>query len=294
MSRIKIIIAMVIFGSIGVFIKNINLTSLEIAFLRALIASISIGMVLIFTRKKDRQAHDKVSLPLLASGIFLGFNWVLLFQAYKYTTIGKATMAYYFAPFFIFLIAPLVFKERLDKRKLLYILGAMVGLVLVVDIGGIPEGEVMVNIKGIAFGISAAALYAGIVILNKFTPEVSDFYKTFVQLVTSALVLMPFVIIEYINNKEFVQEIITSMGFTQWSLVFIVGLVHTGVSYLLYFSSLKGLRAQSAAILSFIDPISAVFFAAIFLKEGMNLTQIIGGVIVLASTYFCESTGDRD
>lgn len=294
MSRIKIIIAMLIFGSIGVFIKNIHLTSLQIAFLRALIASISLGGVILFTRKKDRQTNDRISLPLLASGICLGFNWVLLFEAYKYTTIGKATMAYYFAPFFIFLIAPIVFKEKLEKRKLLYILGAMIGLILVVDVGGIPKGELLVNIKGIAFGISAAALYAGIVIFNKFTPQASDFYKTFVQLVTSALVLIPFVGIEYINNKEYVQEIISTMGIRQWGLVITVGIVHTGVSYLLYFSSLKGLKAQSAAILSFIDPISAVIFASLFLKEGMNLTQIIGGILVLACTYFCESSGDKD
>ena len=288
MSRIKIITAMLIFGSIGVFVKNINLTSLELAFLRAVIASLSIGGVLLFTRKKDKQADDRINLPLLASGIFLGFNWVLLFEAYKYTTIGKATMAYYFAPFFIFLLAPIVFKERIDKRKLLYILGAMVGLVLVVDIGGIPKGEVMENIKGIAFGISAAALYAGVVIFNKFTQKVSDFYKTFVQLVTSALVLIPFVAIEYINNKTYIQDIITSMDISQWGLVITVGVVHTGLSYLLYFSALKGLRAQSAAILSFIDPISAVIFAAIFLKEGMNISQTIGGAVVLACTYFCE------
>ena len=164
----------------------------------------------------------------------------------------------------------------------------MIGLVLVVDIGGIPEGEVMENVKGIVFGISAAALYAGVVILNKLTPKVSDFYKTFVQLVTSALVLIPFVAIEYINNKTYIQEIITSMDISQWGLVITVGVVHTGLSYLLYFSALKGLRAQSAAILSFIDPISAVIFAAIFLKEGMNISQIIGGAIVLVCTYLCE------
>ena len=195
MSRLKVIVSMLIFGSIGVFVKNIQLTSLEIAFVRAVIASLSIGGVVFFMGRKNRQADDRLSLPLLASGIFLGFNWVLLFEAYKYTTVGKATMAYYFAPFFIFLLAPIVFKERLDKIKLIYIIGAMVGLVLVVDIGGIPKGQVMTNVKGIAFGISAAALYAGVVIFNKFTPKASDFYKTFVQLVTSAIVLIPFVAI---------------------------------------------------------------------------------------------------
>ncbi|MGM9973180.1 MAG: DMT family transporter [Clostridiaceae bacterium] len=294
MSRIKIIIAMLIFGSIGVFVKSIQLTSLELAFLRAAIASFFIGWVLLIIRKKDRQTNDRLSLPLLASGICLGFNWVLLFEAYKYTTIGKATMSYYFAPFFIFLLAPIVFKERLDKRKLFYILGAMIGLVLVVDIGGIPEGEVLVNVKGIAFGIAAAALYAGVVIFNKFIVGVSDFYKTFVQLVTSALVLIPFVAFEYINNIEYMTDIISSMDIEQWILVITVGIIHTGVSYLLYFSSLKELKAQSAAILSFIDPISAVIFAAIFLKEGMNLTQISGGIIVLACTYFCERAEEKD
>ena len=218
----------------------------------------------------------------------MGFNWVLLFEAYKYTTVGKATLAYYFAPVFILILSPFVLKERLNKKKLLCILGALIGLFFIDDIGGSSAGALGDNVKGILLGVAAALLYASFVLMNKFVKGISDRETTLIQLSTAALVLFLFMIYSISTNGGEITGGFLSMTSLQWVLLLMVGIVHTGVAYEMYFSALKGLKAQSAAILSYIDPISAVFFAAIFLNERMTFLQLLGGGLILLCTYLSE------
>lgn len=279
--KFKLITAMLIFGSIGVFVKKINLSSSEIAFLRGVIGSLFLISASFFVRQKPSFKSIKENGGLLLlSGAAIGLNWIFLFQAYKYTTISNATLSYYFAPIFVMLLAPFLLKEKLTPLKVGSILTAMIGLFLIVGMGGSSSGSYNHPV-GILYGLSAAALYASVVLMNKFIKNQSGYETTLVQLVVAALVLLPYILLK---------DPISFSGLNSSSILFILilGIIHTGIAYFLYFTALKELKGQTIAVLSYIDPISAVIFAAIFLGESMSFVQMVGGALILCSTFLSE------
>jgi drug/metabolite transporter (DMT)-like permease len=282
--KLEMITAMLIFGSIGVFVRNIDLPSLEIAFLRATIG----GLFLICTgflikHKISIKAIRGNALLLILSGIALGLNWVCLFQAYKYSTISLATISYYFAPVFIMMLSPTVLKERLTKRKVACIVIAMLGLLLILNMGDTSLNTSYNHVKGITYGLLGAALYAGVVLMNKFIKDLSGFDTSMIQLNISALVLL--LTILYQGNYNF-----AGIGLKSIFLILLLGILHTGIAYFLYFTAVKQLKGQTIAILSYIDPISALVFSYAFLQETMTFTQIMGGVFILGAAFFSELT----
>jgi RarD protein len=281
-SKLKIIGSMLIFGSIGVFVKNINLSSMEIAFVRAVIGSGFLICASFFIRQGiSFKAIKQNALLLILSGAAIGFNWILLFQAYKYTTISNATLSYYFAPVFVMILSPIVLKEKVTSIKVLCISMAMTGLFLILNSGGSSTDESYNHMAGILYGLSGAALYASVILMNKFIKGVGSFETTLIQLMAAGLVLLPSII--YTGALNF-----TGINSKAWFFIAIVGIIHTGIAYLLYFTSMKELKGQTIAILSYIDPISAVIIAAIFLGETMTLIQVVGGILILGSTFLSE------
>lgn len=279
-STIQIIISMIIWGSLGIFVKYIAMPSLEIAFLRAVVAAGFLLIIGIFNRKKNKSIYSgKKILLLAASGAAIGLNWVLLFQAYKYTTISNATLSYYFAPVFIILLSPVVLKEKLTPVKLLSVFGALAGLFLILSNQSQSSVGQYNHMLGMSFGILAAVLYAGVVLLNKYIKGLSGFDMTFIQITTAALILLPFIISRGQLHFE---------GINTLLLVLIIGIVHTGIAYLIYFSAIKNIKAQSAAILSYIDPVSAILLGTIILGEPVNIIQLLGGLLILGSTFIGE------
>lgn len=280
--KFKIMTALLIFGSIGVFVKEINLPSSEIAFLRGVIGSLFLlGASFVVRRKPSIQSIKENIALLILSGSAIGLNWIFLFQAYKYTTISNATLSYYFAPIFVIILAPMVLKEKLTLMKVGCIITAMIGLVLILNHGGSNPGGSFNHEVGILYGLLAAVLYASVILMNKFIKTLSGYETTLVQLMVSAVVLLPYV---------FIKEPMDFSGVNSKAIVFILilGIVHTGIAYFLYFTSIKELKGQTIAVLSYIDPISAVIMAAIFLGESMSTIQVIGGILILGSTFLSE------
>ena len=283
----KLIASMLIFGSIGVFVKNINLSSSEIALLRGVIGSVLLFCVSFFVKNRLSLKAIKDNLVLLIlSGAAIGFNWIFLFEAYSYTTIANATVSYYFAPIFVIALAPVVLKEKLTLVKVGSILVAMIGLFLVVNNGGSNSTGSYNHGVGILYGLSAAGLYASVILMNKFIKHLSGYGTTLIQLMVASVVLLPYVYIK--DQMDF-------SGLNPKSLLFILilGVIHTGLAYFLYFGAVKELKGQTIAVLSYIDPISAVIIATIFLRENMNVIQIIGGALILMSTYLSEKLGNE-
>ncbi len=282
--KLKLVTAMLIFGSIGVFVKNVDLPSSGIAFLRGMIGSLFLLIVSVFLKQKKTswESLKKNGLLLVLSGAAIGFNWIFLFQAYKYTTVSNATLSYYFAPVFVMILAPFVLKEKLTPVKVGSIITAMIGLFFVVNLNNSgAAGGTYNHAIGILYGLLAAALYASAILMNKFIKNLSGFETTLIQLMVAALVLLPY---------TFFKDHLDLSGITAQSLTFILmlGIVHTGVAYFFYFTSLKELKGQTIAVLSYIDPISAVLIAAVFLGESMSPLQMFGGVLILGSTFVSE------
>ena len=284
-SRVKMIFSMAVFGTISLFVKKIPLVSGEIALYRAFLAFILIGVYLLVKRQKIHFREMKKTLPLLIlSGCAMGINWILFFEAFNYTTVSVATLSYYFAPVIVTLACPVIFKEKMGAKQWICFFMATLGIILITGLDINSEND---NITGILFGLGAACLYSVVIILNKFIKNVDDIQKTFIQFVSAAAVLLPYVLLTSGIN------IASVSGGGLISLLF-VGLFHTGVTYCFYFSAMKGLSGQETAILSYIDPLVAVLVSVVILKEEMTLMQIIGGVIILGFTLWNEIKGKKD
>jgi RarD protein len=279
-------LSMVIFGTIGLFVRNIPLPSGEIAFYRAVLALIFIGVVLVLTKEKFVFSEIKKDLIILfLSGIAMGFNWILLFEAYKYTTVSVATLSYYFAPVIVMLLCPVLFKERMSAKKWLCFIMSTLGLVLITATGEMSFGSS--HFKGILLGLSAAVLYATVILLNKYIKGVSGLQKTFLQFISAAALLFFYVIFTDGVN-------IISLGSVGWVCILTVGVIHTGFAYCLYFGSISKLSGQTTAILSYIDPLVAVFISVTILREKMTVMQIIGGLLILGFTLFNEFSENKE
>lgn len=279
-AKLKIIISMAVFGTIGVFVKNIPLSSGEIALYRAVIASISIISYQFISGKRIKLYEIKNDLPLLfLSGAAMGFNWILLFEAYNYTTVSIATLSYYFSPVIVMIACPILFREKLTIKQIGCFVMSSVGLILIIGIDG--GGMSTSNIKGICLGLGAAALYASVIILNKLIKNVTGMDRTLLQFSAAIVVLLPYVLAMSGIHLAGVK----SAGIIN---LLIVGIIHTGINYCLYFSSLKDLKGNEAAILSYIDPLFAVIVSIAILGETITLKQIVGGVLILGFTMLNE------
>ncbi len=278
-ARLQIVFAMAVWGTIALFTRAIPVTSGELALYRALLAAAFIALYLLLTRQlPDLRALGR-DLPKLAlSGAAMGFNWILLFEAYKYTTVSLATLSYYFAPVIVTVLAPLLFKEKLSRKGILCFIMSTLGLVLVIGVGKPAGGQHGV---GIAFGLGAAVLYAFVVLLNKSITRVSGLHRTILQFLAAIVVLLPYVAC----TSGLHPEVLDGKGL---ACLLILGLVHTGVAYCLYFSNLKSVTGQEAAILSYVDPLVAVLVSVTLLSEPMTLPQLLGGALILGFTVWNE------
>ena len=277
-AKLKLMISMLIFGTIGIFVRYIGLPSSVIAVCRGYVGMLFLAVVLLLQRRKpDVQAIRANLVLLVVSGGLIGMNWIALFEAYNYTTVTTATLCYYLAPVFVTLASPFVLGEKLTGKKLICVAVALFGMVFV---SGVLEGGISGPL-GILYGVAAAVLYASVILLNKRMKPIPAFDKTLIQLGMAATVALPYVLatvdVGTLNPAPLALV-----------LLLVVGVIHTGVAYTMYFSSMDDIPAQTVALFSYIDPVSALFLSAIFLKEPLTLFGCIGAVLVLGSTLVSE------
>ncbi len=279
-ARALLILSMAIFGTLAPFVRRIGVSSGELALYRAILAVVLIGAVLLATKQKiPFRAFKKELCLLLISGAAMSFNWILLFEAYRYTTVSIATISYYFAPVIVIAVCPLLFREKMTKKSLLCFFMATLGIVLITASGDLTQGSD--HLLGILLGLGAACLYATVIILNKFIKHIEGLQRTFLQFIAAVAVLIP-----YVSATGGVT--VAALNATGWVCLLFVGIVHTGIAYCLYFSSIKALPGQKAAILSYIDPLVAVILSVLVLGESITVTQIIGGALILGFTLWNE------
>ncbi len=277
--RLMMIFSMAIFGTLGLFVRNIPVSSGELALYRAILAALLIAVYLGITKQKIPFANiEKVVPLLLASGVAMGINWIFLFQAYKYTTVSLATLSYYFAPVIVTIACPFLFKEKLTGKQIICFLMSTIGLVMITGIGKIGSNT---DFIGILWGLGAAFFYAVVILLNKFIKGVEGIHRTFLQFLSAIVILIPYVAV---TGGVTLGQLHT----VGWINLLIVGLLHTGITYCLYFSALKELPGQKAAILSYIDPLVAVVISVTVLGESMTVWQAVGGLLILGFTLWNE------
>ena len=268
------ILSMAVFGTLAPFVRRISVSSGELALYRAILGAALIGLYLLVRRENPFSAKlRREILLLLLSGGAMGINWILLFEAYRFTTVSTATLCYYFAPVIVTILSPVLFREALTPRQILCFLMATLGLVLITGVEG--RG----SLTGILFGLGAAVFYAAVILLNKYIRHTAGIQRTFLQFLAAIVILIPYVAVTG-------GVTLSRLNATGWVCLLVVGLFHTGITYCLYFSSLKAIPGQSAAILSYIDPLVAVLVSVTVLKEPLSWQQALGGALILGFTLW--------
>ena len=279
--------SMLIFGTIGVLRRYIPFSSALLAFSRGVLGGLFLfGFVKIGKRGAGEKLPGKLLARLIVTGALIGINWMLLFEAYNHTTVAVATLCYYMEPTIIMLLSPFVFKERLTGKKAVCAAVSIIGMVLVS--GVIGEGAAgSGHVKGILLGLGAAVFYSAVVIMNKKTPGTEPFQRTTVLLLSAGIVMLPYL---FLTDGFRTGEV----GAPAVILLIVLGVVHTGIAYTLYFGSMDGLKVQSIAVLSYIDPVAALLLSALFLKEPLSLLNIVGAVMIIGSAMISEIKTEKN
>ena len=278
-AKLRLLLAMGIFGTVGIFVEMIPLSSGLIAFCRAVLGMVFLIPVMMLSKQPVHKDAILKNLPvLLLSGVCLGANWVLLFEAIRYSGAAVATACYYLAPAFLLLCAPVI-GEKLTVKKLACVGVALAGMVLV---SGVLQGPGDISV-GILFGVGAAVLYTSVVVLNKKLRGLGDYETTASQLLIAAVVLLVYVL--FTGGIDF-----TPLNLNTGLILLLVGIVHTGVAYWLYFGSVGKLPAQTVALFSYLDPVVALLCSWVILQQPFDPWMAVGAALILGSTLYSQLT----
>ena len=285
-ARLQLIFTMLLFGTIGTLSRFIDMPSSVIALGRAFFSVLTIILILAFRRQKLDWDDIKRNIGWLTlSSVFMCCNWVCQFEAFKYTTIAVSTLCYYMQPVFYILAAAIVIKEKLSPRKLVCVAVAFCGMIFVS--GVLQTGFHISELKGVLFGIAGGFFYAMVVLINKYMKDISPVNTTIMQMALVSLIMLPY----SAATGGLAAARVTTVGII---CLIVLGALHTGIAYIIYFDAVNKLSAQTVGILSYIDPVEAVLLSAFFLKEPLTIWTIIGAVMILGATAVSELGTDKD
>ena len=273
----KYIFALLLFGSNGIVASFIDLSSHEIVLLRTFIGSLLLIAIFFLTREKlTFYRHKKQFACLALSGVAMGASWVFLYEAYSQIGVSLASLTYYCGPVIVMMLSPILFKEKLTKTKVISFVAVLIGIFLV-------NGTAFNNDKnmwGIFCGLMSALCYSFMVIFNKKAKNITGLENSMLQLFISFITVAIFVLIKQGYNIQIPQSSIIP--------ILILGLINTGIGCYFYFSSIGRLPVQTVAICGYLEPLSAVIFSVIFLKEIMLPIQVIGAILIIGGAIYGE------
>lgn len=281
--RAKYIAAVILYGTVGMFLRRVRAPSELVALFRGVIGAAFIFLVQRFRGERPDRAAIRRALPLLLlSGVSLGLNWIFLFAAYIKTTVAIASLCNYLAPAVVILIAPPVLRERLDLRKIPFAALALAGIVLV---SGVPENGGG-DIAGVLLGLAAAFFFVILVICNRKLKAVPALDRSMLQLAVSAAVILPYTLI---RNRGLPLD----LDLPSWGIILMLGVIHTGLAYCFYFRGMGSLPVQTVAILGYLEPVVSVLCSVLFLREPLSLPGWLGAALVLISAAVSETLPER-
>lgn len=279
-ARAEYLSAVTIYGTIGMILRFIDLPSEIVVMCRGLIGTVFIlGVIWLRGKRPDWQAIRRNLKWLLISGACLGFNWVFLFLGYRHTTVAIASLCNYIAPVIVLFLSPLLYRERMTVRAVLCVIAAVAGVVL--NSGVLMGSANDVSLPGVGFGLLAAAGFVGLVLCNKKLEGIGAYDKSFVQLFASAVTVLPYVLVMNLGKPLILD------ARSVW-LTLMLGVVHTGVAYILYFDPLKYLPVRSVALIGYMEPVVATLLSVIVLREPMTWMGALGAVLIIGAAIVGE------
>ena len=285
-ARLQLIFTMLLFGTIGALSRYINMPSSIICLGRAFFGVVTILILLAVRKEKtDTEAIRRNLWWLILSSVLMCCNWICQFEAYKYTTIATSTLCYYMQPVFYILAGAVVLREKLTAKKIICVAIAFCGMILVS--GVLQTGFHISELKGAIFGVTGGFFYAMVVLINKYMKDISPVNTTIMQLSLVSVIMLPY----SAATGAFSEVSVTLTGII---CLLILGVLHTGIGYIIYFDAVNKLPAQTVGILSYIDPVEAVMLSAFLLKEPVNIYTIFGAAMILGAAAVSELTGDKE
>ena len=269
------ILAMVIFGTNGLLVSRISIQSSQIVLMRTLIGGLLLTVIVLLRGGFDRKAVRADLLMLILGGTALGLNWVALFGAYRLLNVSLATLIYYIGPILVLLFSPLLFREKLTALKIAAVVIVAVGLVCIS--GSILSGGM--DLTGLLTAIASALCYALLIVFNKRITHTEGMQTAAIELDIAFAV----VLVYCLATVGLPHPLRSDLPY-----IAVIGAVNTGLAYLLYFSGLQKLSGQSVALISYVDPVSALVLSALFLHESMTPVQYIGAVLIIGGAMLGE------
>lgn len=273
---IKYLCALILFGLNGIVASHISMNSYEIVFLRTLIGSILLILLFLIGKGKFHiRTNKRDTLFIVLSGIAMGASWMFLYEAYQQIGVSFSSLLYYCGPVIVMVLSPLIFKEKFTVPKIVGFVTVLAGIVLVNG-----ATSVGMNKWGIFCGGMSALMYFFMVTLNKQAKKINGMENSVIQLVVSFLTVAVFV--------GFKEAFVIHVPNGAWPWILVLGIVNTGIGCYLYFSPLSKLPVQTVAICGYLEPLSAVVFAAVLLRERMTPLQIIGAICIIGGAMIGE------
>ena len=284
--KLRFLFAIFLYGTIGWLLRFVTVPTDIVVFFRASIGFLTLLAIMKIRHiSPDRAAIRSNLLYLILSGASLGLNWVFLFAAYKHTTVAIASLCNYTAPIIIVAISPLVLGEKLNFRKVLCVLAALAGIVL---ISGVFAGEGgQANPAGIAMGLGAALGFVGLVIFNRKMSGVSYYDRSMIQLLSAAVVVLIYAVISNFGKKITVDT-------KSVLIILMLGVLHTGIAYCFYFDGMARLPLTTYAILGYLEPVVSVLCSVILLNEKMGIDGAAGTVLIIGAALASELISASD
>ncbi|MGL4819145.1 MAG: DMT family transporter [Bacilli bacterium] len=272
-SVLKLVISMVIFGSVGFFSERTNLPSLELVFVRCICATVFLSAFWYFSGHSKKEQWDKKEvLKIMLCGFFLVFNWVFLFKAFEQMGVTIGITLYHLAPIFVLIVGAFVYKEKLSMRHVVAISMCFCGVIWIVGLDAVSNLNQLFS-TGAVWGVCAALFYAATTLLGKGITKMSAYATTFIQTALGIVLLLPLIHVTYFY----------SLSVENWMYVIATGFIHTGLVYYLFFDSLRTLPAQTIAILVFLDPVVAILLDVLITGYSPSVSQSVGIGLIFVS-----------
>ncbi len=265
--------AAVLWGSVGVFLRWVGLPGQEhfVVFVRSAVGAAFIAAVIALGGKREQFRPGKHPLLLVGSGVLLTLHWVLFLKALNRLSIGDAEFITYLAPVFVAFLAPLLLKEKLERVTVPALVLALSGMALI-TLTGREQGAGLLSM-GTLFALSAAVSYAFLLLaLKKLRESTPTLTVTLYQTVTNAVILLPFC--------AFRDFPVSGRG---WLSLTVLATVHTALAGLVYVYAVRGVKAQHVGIIAYLEPVSAMVFGLLFLKERLGWQDLAGGLCIVAA-----------
>ncbi|MGP0012012.1 DMT family transporter [Pseudomonas sp.] len=268
---LEMVAAMLISGTIGWFVLVSGQPVLDVVFWRCLFGALTLLVICaVMGFLRPGILTRTTFLLAVLSGVAIVGNWVLLFASYSRASIAIGTAVYNVQPFMLVGLAALFLGEKITAQKLFWLCVAFVGMLAIVSAHGQPGESGGEYLLGIGLALAAALLYAIAALIIKRLKGTPPHLIALVQVCTGVLLLAP-----WAHISAFPQQA------SAWGSLLTLGVVHTGVMYVLLYGAIQKLPTAMTGALSFIYPIAAIFVDWFAFGHQLVLVQWVGVIAIL-------------